>query len=345
MKKFFITTIGLLISIALLVILFDPFYVYHEPLPTLKAVLVDRENQCMTSLRTLQYDSILLGSSVAENFNNQWFQEEFGGTLVKGIQASASIADLQYLLSIAFEYQNITRVFYSLDTTSLMADTDHTFERAGVPLYLMNRNFLDDFPYWWNKDILFEKIPYMLIQSWFLDYDEGLSYQWGHWKTFDAIDTLSRYTPIEESKDMKVAEYYKDINELNIALITESIESHPETEFYFFFPPVSLLWWDDVYLRGDTEAYLQVLSTTISRLLSYENVKIYGFQVEEEYVLQLDHYMDNVHFSPEVNKYMVDCMANNQNEITTDTLKVYMEKLQQLTITIQTKEIIKYYER
>ena len=76
-KSFFIRSAVLLILIIGLVVVFDPFYQYHKPLPGLKSVLTDKEYQCVGTLRNFDYDSLIVGSSVCENYNNNWFSEGF----------------------------------------------------------------------------------------------------------------------------------------------------------------------------------------------------------------------------------------------------------------------------
>ena len=57
-RNFFIGCGVLLFFCILLVILFDPFFQYHKPLPGLKAVLTDKEYQCVGSLKNFDYDSV-----------------------------------------------------------------------------------------------------------------------------------------------------------------------------------------------------------------------------------------------------------------------------------------------
>ena len=66
-RLFFIRTCILLTALIGIVVLFDPFYHYHKPLPGLKAVLTDKEYQCVGTLRNFDYNALIVGSSVCEN--------------------------------------------------------------------------------------------------------------------------------------------------------------------------------------------------------------------------------------------------------------------------------------
>ena len=59
-KSFFIRTLILLAAVIGAVVLFDPFYQYHRPLPGLKAVLTDKEYQCVGTLRNFDYNALIV---------------------------------------------------------------------------------------------------------------------------------------------------------------------------------------------------------------------------------------------------------------------------------------------
>ena len=111
-KWFLCGVVAILFLCMAIVVLFDPFFQYHKPLPGLKAVLSDKEYQCVGTLKTFEYDSVIAGSSVAENYNNRWFDEGFDCTSIKAIRSYGATADLCYLLDKAFEEQEPKIVYY-----------------------------------------------------------------------------------------------------------------------------------------------------------------------------------------------------------------------------------------
>ncbi len=315
-KRFLCVTVILLILAGGTVLLFDPFYHYHEPLPYLKAVLTDKEYQVPGTLDHFDYDAVIAGSSVAENNNNRWFDEAFGCKSVKAIRSYGATADLCYYLDRAFSHRTIRYVFLNLDPSSLIADTENTtFESVGAPMYLYDENPANDVRYLWNKDVIFEKIPYMLANSFMGDYDEGESYNWAQWKAFDEDTALYHYIQSPEIKPMKPADTYFEICDRNVGLITELADRHPETEFYIFLPPYSVLWWDNLYRDGDTDAYIAMEKRAFAELLEHENIKLFNFQTETEISHNLQNYTDSLHFSPDINRYICDSMAAGKNLI------------------------------
>lgn len=342
-KYFCIGSVSLLLLCILTVVLFDPFFQYHKPLFGLRAVLTDKEYQCVGSLKTFDYDSVIAGSSVAENNYNDWFNSGFDCNVIKAIRSYGATADLCYLLDIAFEHQELKYVFYNLDPSALVADAETTYELTGCPMYLYDDNLLNDVEYWLNKDVLMEKIPYMISKSLLDDYDENESYNWAQWKEFGADMALGQYFRKPSISEMKPEIYYEDLLNQNLELLTSLIKAHPETVFYVFVPPYSMLWWDNTYREGDTESYLYNMECAMETLLAYDNVEFYYFQNDAEVITNLDNYMDILHFSPDINYYICESMINGEHQINESNYKETISEMRELSYEI-VNELIKPYE-
>ena len=342
-KTFALFSVGLLLLLGVTVILVDPFFHYHAPIGGLKSVISNGEYQCVGTVENFEYDSIILGSSVAENYNNRWFEEAFGGTTIKGIQRSAETADLLYYLNKAIESNDIKNVYYSLDNTALSADPKKVYPHAGMPLYIHNDNIWDDVQYIWNKDVIFEHIPYMFAMSFVGDYDEGESYNWAQYKTFSKEVTMSNYSRLETVSPMLEEEAYREAIDANLLAIESVVKEHPEITFRFICPPYSMLWWDNAYQAGELEQRLYASKAAAERLLPYENVEMYYFQNMEEVITDLDNYMDAIHFSQEINKNIVDWMAEGKYRLTLDNYEEEIDKMRQLSYKIQDEYIGLYY--
>ncbi len=344
MKEFvspgnFIKRTGIIVLIVLVIIgstvfLFDPFFHYHKPWFGLKAVLNDKEYQCVGTLRNFDYDALLVGSSVMENNDNSWYDEAFGVTSIKAIRSYGATADLCYLMDVAYENHDIKRVFYNIDPSSLSASAETTYESTGCPMYLYDKNPFNDVYYLFNKDVLFSKIPYMVASSLIGDYEEGKSYNWAQWKTFSTAQTLSTYYRKKEVIPMMEETAYQDELEDNIALLTAQVEAHPETEFIFFYPVYSMLWWDGIVRSGERDAYIYNEIRMSKALLQYDNVRLFCFQADEEIATNLDNYMDSIHFSPEINRFMLDQMVVDNSEDNVDNYEItvdnYVEMLEKV---------------
>jgi len=347
LKSFMIQSAVLLIFAAVLVAVTDPFFHYHAPFGSLKAVVTKAEYQCIGTVRNFDYDGLVLGSSVAENYNNRWFDEAFGGKTIKGIKSSGATVDLVYYLKEAFaakKDKGLKNVYYSLDLFALSADAKRVFPDESLPLYLYNKNPLDDVQYLWNKDVMFEHIPYLFAMTYLDDYDEGTSYNWWQYKVFAKEEALRHYSRPEEIAPMLSEADYKENVDKNIDLLEEVVKGHPETTFRFLYPPYSMLWWDAAYRKGETEQNLYAAQAAAERLLPYENVEMYFFQNKEELITDLDNYMDTVHFSAEINQKMVEWMKNGDYRLTLENYKDELEKMRELSEKIQKDYVGIYFQ-
>lgn len=325
-KMFFIQALVLLLAAGLLVVIFDPFYHYHKPIGSMKAVVTKSEHQCIGTIRHFDYDAIIMGSSIAENYNNHWFDEAFGGTTIKGIKSGGTTVELLYYLKEAFEAkerkgQKLNNVYYCLDMTALESDPEEVFPTEDFPLYLFNNNPFDDVQYIWNKDVIFESIPYLIATNLQGDYDEGLSYSWAEGKTFATEMAMKYYARPEQIAEQKPAEEGMDWVSRNLDMIKEQVEAHPETTFRFIMSPFSILWWDEAYRDGSLNHRLYAMEYAISELLPYDNCEIYFYMDQEEIVTNLDNYMDNIHFSQDINHYVVEQMALGKGRLTEENYR------------------------
>lgn len=342
LKLFIKRVLIILVVIAAIVIMIDPFFHYHKPWFGLKAVLTDKEYQCIGTLRTFDYDSLIVGSSVAENYYNGWFNEGFDCNAIKAVRSYGATADLSYLIDAAYENHDLKYIFYSMDTSSLSAAPTPTYELTGCPMYLYNKNYFDDVEYLFNKGVLLEKIPYMAANSVIGDYDENNSYNWAQWKEFNQDMALGLYIRSAEIAPMKDKNYYQDNLDANINLIKTQIENHPETQFKIFFPAYSMLWWDSLYRTGDLEAYLYNMEKTIGILLIYDNVEMFYFQDEKELITNLDNYMDTLHFTPEINQYMANQIIAGNDRLTLDNYKQILSDMRNFAYQIVNELILPY---
>ena len=307
LKSILLITAALLVLVAVTVYVLDPFFHYHKPWFGLKAVLTDKEYQCIGTLRNFDYDALIVGSSVTENNDNAWFDEDFQVTSIKAARSYGMTADLCYLMDVAWETHDLRYVFYNIDAAALAAEPEVTFAASGCPMYLYDKNPLNDFKYLWNKDVLLEKIPYMIART-KAGYEEGKSYNWAQWKTFGEDAVLDHYYRPPNIEPMLPEDAFHTLCEQNLALITAQLEAHPDTAYYFFFPPYSMLWWDVITRAGELDAYLYNQRMTVETLLQYENASVYYFAGEKDWILNLDHYMDTTHFTAEINHAMEQAM-------------------------------------
>ena len=345
-KKLAAAILVIILLTAGVVILIDPFFHYHKPWFGLKAVLNDKEYQCIGTLRNFDYDALIVGSSVVENNDNDWFNEAYDCNSIKAVRSYGATADLCFLLDESFSSGNdIGKVFYNIDPSSLSADTEPTYESTGCPMYLYDHNPFNDVRYLFNKGVILEKIPYILVNSYVTDYDESLSYNWAKWKSFDSGSILGLYQRSPVVKPMLDEHIYEDNLRGNISLLTKEVEEHPDTDFIFYYPAYSMLWWDGIYRTGELDAYIYCEKEMTKALLQYDNAEIYLFQNEPDVITNLENYLDTIHFSPDINKLMLDQMVLGEYRLTLDNYVDKFDDMKKFSQKIVNELVIPYEEQ
>lgn len=335
----------LLLAVVAVVWFFDPFYQYHRPFAGMEAVLNDRDNQMPGTIRNFEYDSVLVGSSVAENFDSSFLDEHYNCQTLKIIRASGSVADLLYYLEMAQEERTLKNVFWCLDLFALEASTEVTLYGQDTPRYLHTETVLDDVTYLLNKEVLFEKIPISLASAYLGRNTGGKAYDWSHDKEFGFSKAMQAYEKPKEK--LKNQDFNEDIPLIrqNITNLAAQITAHPETQYRILFPPYSMMWWDCAEMNGTLEKQFYMLEQVMPVLLSLPNVEVYYFQDEEAIVCNLDHYMDMIHYTPRVNQYMLEQMTVSDQQWEAENWQGKLQEMRDLVDRIIRTEIYKYYEK
>ena len=343
LKFFCFSVAGLLLLCMFVVWFFDPFYQYHMPFFGLKPVLYERETQMPGSIRHFSYDSLLVGSSVVENCDSTYLDDKLGTKTLKIVKGSGSAPDLLYYVDMAQRERDITHVFYGLDLFSLMNTTEVTVVSEYSPNYLFTSTPFDDFSYLFNKDILFKKIPLSIIYSLQGKYCDGKAYYWADGKTFSKEQAMSTYQRPEIKKPQVDFSDKKEIISANVQKLEAMVKEHPNTRYVFFLPPYSLLYWDEVIRVGEKNQYAYALEMVLCTLADEKNVEIYSFLMDRDIILDLNFYMDTVHFSTQINQYMLQCMVENYR-ITEENLDVILKDFSETCDFIEKEGIYQYYD-
>lgn len=295
--------------ITMLVVYVDPFFQYHKPLKKFPYLIDNQLSQNPGMAKHMEYDSVLLGSSMTVNFNTNWFKELMDLNTLKLSYSGAFPKDQSNIMKIIFNSDHdVKKVFLGIDVFSYTGGVEET--KYPVPEYLYDNNYFNDIQYVLNKDVLLNYIlrpiadpdptdPATMYASWWTE--EYYSEQW----------VLHNYTQAEKVEQVTEAEAYIPSVKENLDVnICPFIEKNPDTQFVIFFPPYSILYWHDVLQENHLDATIEELRYLAERLNAYENVEVYFFSDREDIILDLNHYADDVHYHPDYNYFMTRCFAD-----------------------------------
>ena len=295
--------------ITALVVYVDPFFHYHKPLKNFPYLVDNQLTQNPGMAEHMDYDSVILGSSMTVNFDTDWFYELMGLHTIKLSYSGAYPKDQSNIMKIIFDSDHeVKKVFLGVDVITYMGGVEET--KYPIPEYLYDDNYINDIEYVLNKDVLLNYILRPLADPDPTD----LSTVYKSWWTEEYYSkdwVLHNYVRPEVVEEEVPADEYIPGTEKNLAVnICPYIEENPDTRFVIFFPPYSILFWNDVLAGNHLEATLAEYRYITERLNAYDNVEIYFFPDREDIILDLNHYADYSHYHPDYNRFMTECFAD-----------------------------------
>lgn len=347
-SKRFIAVYGLvsgfgLLAAALLIFLVDPFFHYHMPWFGMKPVVNNEVYQNPGLADHALYDSIIIGSSMTENFDAKWFDEAYDIRTLKLNYSGASAENLKIAVERA---QNslegkVQYVFGCLDTDVLLKNPEET--RYPLPHYLYDDVLYNDVYYLLNKDVLFQKI----WNVWKLNKDKNVepmnkAYMWyeEHIDEFSKENVLQgiplpdKFFFVKQNEPLIPDETIKAVEK-----IKKFVMDYPDTKYKFFYSPYSMVHWYNSYRNGRFLTDVSILEYSIKELLECENVELY-FPTNYEMITDLNSYKDTGHYDMEIQYQIFKEMRDGDNRLTKDNYQDYMEDFKTMVMECDFSKVI-----
>ena len=297
----------------------DPFFHYHAPIDGFPYVVDNQLTQNPGMAEHMEYDSVILGSSMTVNFETDWFKELFDLDTLKLSYSSAYPKDISNILSKIYKpyddgrNKSIKAVFLGVDIITYSGDINET--KYPLPEYLYDENPVNDINYLLNKTVLLEYVLRPIADPEPTD----LSHVYASWWTPEYYNEESvlrgHDVPKKNPTELPPDAFTEGISSNLDANIIPYIKEHPETEYYIFFPPYSILFWNDVYTDNRLRATMNAYRCVYEKLSGFDNVRMFYFPAEKDIVTDLDNYADYTHYKPEINRYMTECFKDGKDEL------------------------------
>ncbi len=325
----------LLFGISFMVAFVDPYFHYHKPISSMFYQLDNQRSQNDGIIKQFDYDSIITGTSMCENFKASEFDALFQAQSVKICFSGGSYKEINDNLNRALNSgREIKYVLRCIDYMKLIEDKDHMPTNLGEhPTYLYDQDPWNDIKYLLNKEVVFNVCIPMLTDSYLHGKRGGITSfdEYSNWNkevVFGKESVLGNrkgYT-----KSLKEKLFTWDDHEIVKGTIkqnvTELAESHPETTFFYFFPPYSIAYWGDLYENGGLNRQIEAEREAIKQILECENIKLYSFNDCWDIVLNLDNYKDNIHYGEWINTEILHMIRNDIGLLTKDNYEEYIER-------------------
>lgn len=326
----------LLIGTAAVTAAVDPYFHYHRPLDCLEYPLnVQRERYLNNGIiKHFRYDALITGTSMTENFKASELDELFGVNSIKVPFSGAQYKEINENLELAATVNpDLKMVVRGLDLLALLSDKDLT-AYDDYPDYLYDDNLFNDVNYVLNKTVLFEDLWPVLRNT--LSGTDGTSFdEYGNWNalmTFGKASVDASYTrpekaDVQDGPEALSEEERSRIRENLKQNVTDLAEQNPEIEFYLFFTPYSIYYWDSVNQNGFLSKMLAAEKEAAEWLLEYENIHLYSFFDEFDMICDADNYTDYIHYGEWVNSRILVWMKEGKHRLTRENYQEYYDRV------------------
>ncbi|CAM3361520.1 copper amine oxidase N-terminal domain-containing protein [Marinicrinis lubricantis] len=313
--------------VALITYIVDPLQFYRKPSWYVPQYSMEQRYQNPGLARNYDYDTIIIGSSMTENFVPSYVDEVLGGKSIK-LSMSGSYSHEHHLISeAAFRTGQVKNVIWGLDYFSVKGgETMVRDDQGPFPYYLYDKNPLNDIKYLFNYTTITQTINILkgklqgslTLRN--LDYLNNWDY-YAVYGTESVLKDLKRAEAVEPSY-VKTEEDFEEIKKAFDANILSLVKEHPETEFIFYYPPYHVLrhyvWYELNPKRyNNQQQFKQYVWDTLSE---YPNAKIFDFQAVEEVTFDSNNYKDLSHHTLEINEWIIQSMANGDHQVTDETI-------------------------
>lgn len=330
-KSWFITvvcvTVGIIIFISALNVIVDPYFHFHKPITKYRLYEERYTNDGIA--RHFDYDTIIIGNSLAQNFKISQYDELFGTNSVKLPYSGAWYKELWESLDRALSYNSEAKeILIIMDLSDLYAHSNWT-RYDNMPEYLYDDKWFNDVNYVLNKTILYRGTCYNILYT--LLGNEST--------TFDDYSSWDRESgPRQACETLDHIEdnlYQRSFDDSNKGTIDENIgrnvlpviEKHPEVCFKLVFPPNSIAKWAEYYQNNEVIWRIDGLGYALDTLLKYDNVDVYAFDDLFEVSTNLNLYSDTIHYDASVNALMLDEIAKNKHRVDLGNKEQYIESI------------------
>lgn len=324
-------TLVLLLTAAGVTVYIDPYFHFHKPLDNLEYPIHNQRYQNDGIVRHFEYDALITGTSMTENFKSSEFDALFGVTSVKVPFSGGSFGELFQNLEQAIRCNaELKTVLFCLDEWFLLSGKNMILADGGYPTYLYDDNPFNDVEYLLNKDALCSDalgvLEYTAKGKQTTSFDSYSSWVYPYSK--EAV--LNHYQrPEPANKITPFSQWNEESLRTNLAnTAVKAARENPDIQFYYYFPPYSILNWDSHLRTGTLEQTIGSFRLASQILLEEPNIHLFSFYTDYETITDLDNYRDTVHHSDAVNSLLLQRMHAGEYQLTKENYEQHWQEVQ-----------------
>lgn len=324
----------MLIMIVGVVVYVDPYFHYHKPHTSqFYYTLNNQRSQNDGIVKHFDYNALVTGTSMTENFKCTEVDELFGVNSIKVSYSGGTYKETGDNLRRALIHNSdLKLVIRGLHSEYFVNAADSMRDELGsYPTYLYDDNLFNDVYYVFNKDVIFARI-YEMMRGWLKGDEPGITSfdEYSRWSDYDysfGINAVSKdgvsYSgagfPVHLSEEERNT-VYDNITQN----VTSLAEEYPDVEFYYFITPLSILNWKKYVEDGTIYRQIEAEEYVIELMLQYDNIKLFSLNLCENVITDINNYKDEDHYGEWVNSYILQCMSDGRYQLTKDNYQEYI---------------------
>ncbi len=367
-----ILTLGWILPLAAFVgvnWLVDPYRIFHKPWIGNDYYTSDRSMRDATAgiINTEEFDSIILGSSMAANFSPNEASQLFGNRFVNISMDGSGIPERSLVLNYALRRKKLAEVIFSFDgfrqvSQSPVAPYAFLYDNNRANDLMIYASSLKPIRYAFCRNFMVASDAFCPNRKNDLENLVEWHTDWEHSKRFgglnkwleaknngqikDALKSIADSVRTIESGEVKAADpalvernVARDRKAFNETLLSSAAQ-YPQTHFYMFFPPYSRLNYA-ILKQSDPqrfEEYLEILRMVVSDAEKYPNVKVFGFETAD-FLDDIANYKDTSHYHQRINSAILRWMKSGEHELTSSNLEPYIQEISERAAGYPLKQI------
>ena len=332
-----LVSVGMALSlIAGLVYWIDPYFHFHQPkTDSFYYTLDNQRSQNNGIIKNFEYNAIVTGTSMTENFKTSEADALFGTKSIKVAFSGDSFKEINDNLKTALTYNpKLKTIIRCLDINKFEEDKNYIRTDLGkFPDYLYDDNPFNDVKYLFNKDVFFSRIGNILVTKYIYKNKPGIT-SFDNYMRWQDQCTFGKNTLCPNGITFTAPTEENHLTDAERVTIKENIEQnvtslpdcYPDVDFYYFITPYSAVWWKDIVEQGNLDRQIEIEQYVIELILQHPNIHLYSFNAISEITTNLNYYKDARHYGEWVNSAMLVWMKQGKYLLTKENYQNYLKE-------------------
>lgn len=325
-KRHFYITLGCIILLLLFVVgavvCVDPYQQYRKS----DVFIHNQRLENPGVAKHHDYDAVIVGSSMSMNHYPSQVDSLFGWNTINLTTMGGTDYDYCLLFSHTARQGKVKHMIWGMDFFSFSLPTTSFFSEP----YLYDEKWWNDYPYWLNYTSCTNLLKRLKKRKTIISRD-GIY----HFESPSGREYLLKYYERDNNKKYFSKDDFSRMKQRFDIMESGVLPSLSEVDVYVYFPPYSILEFKMFEQYGHWGLVLDFKQYMIEKLLKYPNVRLYDFQ-KEEFICNLDEYMDLRHHSHAYNKRIIEHMYKDSCRVREDN---YIKELSVLDSLVKNYRI------